>query len=85
MKNKYLVTVIVPVIEFELDVYIPNNKKVGTIKKYIIASLKELSNNSYNKEIDDVRIIERDTFKELDNNLYVKDAGIQNGSKLIII
>ncbi len=85
MKNKYLVTIIVPVIEFEFDIYIPNNKKVGTIKKFIIMSLKELSNNSYNKEIDDVRIIDRDTYKELDNNLFVKDAGIKNGSKLIII
>ena len=83
--NKYLITVIVPIVEFEYDIYIPNNKKIGTIKTLILESLCELSNNSFNKKIDEVRMIDRDTGDEFENNMYVKDSGIKNGSKIIII
>lgn len=83
--NKYLITVIVPIVEFEYDIYIPNNKKIGTIKSLILESLSELSNNSFNKKIEEVRMIDRDTGNEFENNMYVKDSGIKNGSKIIII
>ncbi len=83
--NKYLVTIVVPVIEVKYDLYIPINKKVGTIKKNILESLVELSNNTYNKQLNEVRLINRYTGKEIENNMYVKDSGIKNGSKLIII
>ena len=83
--NKYLITVIVPIIELEYDTYIPNNKKIGTIKTLILAALGELSNNSFNKKIDEVRMIDRDSGIEFENNVYVKDSGIKNGSKIIII
>lgn len=83
--NKYLITVIVPVVEFEYDIYIPNNKKIGTIKKRILESLSELSNNFFDKSIEDVRMIDRDSGNEFRNNMYVQDSGIKNGSKIIII
>ena len=85
MPNKYLITVIVPIIELEFDVYIPNNKKVGTIKTHILSAIKEETNNSFNKNINDIRIIDRDSGKEFDNNILVKDSGIKNGSKIVII
>lgn len=85
MQNKYLINVIVPIIELDFDVYIPNNKKVGTIKTHILNAIKEESNNSFNKNINDIRIIDRDNGKEFDNNALVKDSGIKNGSKVVII
>ena len=85
MLNKYLITVIVPIIELEFDVYIPNNKKVGTIKTHILSAIREESNNSFNKSINDIRIIDRDSGKEFDNNVLVKDSGIKNGSKIVVI
>ena len=83
--NKYLITVIVPVIEEEYDLYIPNNKKVGTIKTLILDTLKELSNNTFNKNINEVRLLDRETGSEFENNVYIKDSNIRNGSKIIII
>lgn len=83
--NKYLITIIVPSVELEYDIYIPNNKKIGTIKTLILESLIELSNNSFSKKINEVRMIDRDTGNEFENNMYVKDSGIKNGSKIIII
>ena len=83
--NKYLITIEVPTLEFEYDLYIPNNKKIGTIKKYILESIKSLTNNSFNQEFNEVRIIDKDTGSEFDNDMYVKDSGIKNGSKIVVI
>ena len=83
--NKYLITIIVPMIESEYDLYIPNNKKIGTIKSLILESLLELSNGAFNKKSTMVRMIDKNTGNEFENNVYIKDSGIKNGSKIIII
>lgn len=83
--NKYLITIIVPIVDIEYDTYIPNNKKIGTIKNLILEALKELSNNSFDKKNNEVRMLDRDSGNEFRNDVYVKDSGIKNGSKIIII
>lgn len=83
--NKFLVTIIVPTIEMEFEVFIPNNKKIGTIKKYILKSVKELSNNNFEKTEDSVKFIDRETNKEFPNDIYVKDSDLKNGSIIVII
>ena len=85
MKNKYLITVILPEIEKEFNIYIPNNKKVGTIKEKILIAINEITNNSFNKEISRIKLIDRATGKEYENNMCIKDTGIKNGSKIVII
>ena len=45
--NKVLVCVYVPLIEQEFDIFIPINRKIGLIKKIIVNSIIELTNNSY--------------------------------------
>ena len=83
--NKYLITVIIPTAEMEFDIFIPNGKKVGAVKKFILEALKDLTDNVYSKAIDEVRMIDRKTSIEYDNNLYVKDTNIKNGTKLVVI
>ncbi len=83
--NKFLITIIVPNIEYECDLFIPNNKKVGTIKTSILESLKILTNGVFNKSINDVKFIDKDTKEEYDNSKLVKDTNIKNGTKLIIL
>lgn len=83
--NKYLITVFIPTIEMEFELYVPINKKVGTIKTYILKQISDLTNNEYDKSINDVRMLDRLTGIEYDNNTFVKDSGIKNGSKIIII
>ena len=41
--NKLLISIEVPSIEQNFDLFIPINKKMGTIKKYVIKSIHELS------------------------------------------
>lgn len=83
--NKFLITIIVPEIEYECDLFIPNNKKVGTIKISILESLKTLTNNVYIKTIQDVKFINKDTKEEYDNDKMIKDTNIKNDTKLIIL
>ena len=57
MNNKMLVIVYVPFLDEEFDIFIPINKKVGTIKNIIISSIgidntnRVLINEEDNKEI----------------------------------
>ena len=45
-KNKILIELEIPIIEKKYDLFIPINKKVGTIKKLLEDALVELSDNS---------------------------------------
>ncbi len=83
--NKFLITIIVPNIEYECDLFIPNNKKVGTIKSSILESLKTLTNGVFSKTINDVKFIDKDLKEEYDNDKLIKDTKIKNGTKLIIL
>lgn len=83
--NKYLITVIVPVVDYTFDVEIPNNRKVGTIKKILLSELNSKFNGVYNKDFNDIRIIDRESGIEYNNDMYIKDSKIINGSKLILI
>ena len=85
MNNKILISIVVPTVQMEFDVYIPNNKKIGTIKKYILNSIRELSDGYYNFDINKVLFIDKDNGLEFDNNIYVNDSQIKNGSKIVII
>ena len=83
--NKYLVTIIVPTLEMDFEMYIPNNKKVGTIKTYISKSINELTSGQYNRDANSIILIDRVSGKEYLNNLYIKDTEIKNGTKLIFM
>lgn len=83
--NKFLVTVRVPNIEAEYEIYIPNNKKMGTVKNYILKVIAELSQNIFVKSLDQVRFIDRATGAIYKNDMYVKDSGIKNGSIIVIV
>jgi len=82
--NKILVLVYIPSIEQEYDIYIPINKKIGTIKQVIINSIVELSDGNI-PNIDSLKLYDKDTSNLLDNNTMVKVSGIKNGSKLILM
>ena len=83
--NKYLITVIVPTFDYTFDIEVPNNRKIGTIKKILLSELSELSNGSYNLDFNDMRIVDRDSGTEYSNDMYIKDSKIINGSKIVMI
>lgn len=83
MKNKILVVVYIPLLEKSYDIYIPIVKKVGVIKKLIIDIVVENSDGTF---VDDGcrYLYYKLNGEKIDENQYVKDSAIKNGTKLIL-
>ena len=82
--NKILVLVYIPLFEQEYDVLIPINQKIGTIKKHIIASINEITGGNICLT-NSTKLYDKNTCVDYENDIYVKDSGIKNGAKLILI
>jgi len=83
-KNKILVELEIPTIEKKYDLFIPINKKIGTIKSLIEQSLVELTGNSYEIK-EDTNLYSKDTGLIYDVNQTVRDTDLQNGSRIILL
>jgi len=81
--NKIFITIEVPSIEQNFDLFIPINKKMGTIKKYIIQSIYELTDGILKNR--NYLFFDVDTGIKYRNDIYVKDCGIKNGARIIMI
>lgn len=83
-KNKILIELEIPLIEREYDIFIPINKKVGTIKKLIEESLIELTENAYVIKAD-TNFYSKETGMIYNVNDVVRDTDLRNGSRIILI
>lgn len=83
-KNKILIELEIPLIEKKYDLFIPINKKIGTIKKLIENSINSLIDNDYEIR-EDANLYSKDTGEIYDVNKTVKDTDLQNGSRIILI
>ena len=81
--NKLLISIYVPSIEQTYDLFIPINKKLGTIKKYLIESIVELSGGLFKNQR--YTFLDVDTGIEYKDDILVKDSGIKNGARIMII
>lgn len=82
--NKVLVTVSVPLIEQEYNVWIPINKTIGMVKLLMEKVIIELSDNNF-KSIGNNRLYNSITHTLYEDNLFVKDSDIRNGTKLVLL
>ena len=78
--SKILVLLSIPMLDESYDLLIPINKKVGTIKKYIIQNFVGNEMDTYQ-----LRLYDKTTGNAYDENSYVMDSGIVNGSKIVLI
>ena len=83
-KNKILICLYIPLIEKSYDLFIPINKKIGTVKRLIEEELVELTDNSYIIK-ENTNFYSKDTGDIYDVNLAVRDTDLKNGSKVILI
>ena len=83
MKGKILVTVYVPMIEKEYDIYIPTVKRIGTIKNLIIKAIEEDSDGMF-KNDGTKFLFDKKTGDKLDDMLFVKNSSIVNSSRLVL-
>lgn len=84
MNNKILIGLYIPLIEKNYDIYIPINKKIGTIKRLIEAGLVELTDNSYIIK-EDSNFYSKETGEIYDVNKSVRETDLKNGSKIVLI
>ena len=83
MKSKILVLVYVPMLEKVFDIYIPVIKKVGVVKSLIIKIIEE--NTDGNFVNDGCKFLyDKLSGQKLSDDQFVKNCGIQNGTKLIL-
>ena len=82
--NKILVVVNIPFFNETLNVFIPVNKKVGTIKKVLIDMVMEYSNYSI-LNVENLKLYDKNACRLLDNNAYISNSNLHNGSVLILL
>ena len=84
MNNKILIELEIPLIEKRYDLFIPINKKVGTVKNLIENALVELTDSAYVPK-DDSNFYSKETGEIFDVNKTVRDTNLINGSRIILI
>lgn len=84
MNSKILIELEIPLIEKKYDMFIPINKKVGTIKRFIEDSLVELTDGAYIPR-DDTNLYSKETGNIYDVNRTVRETDLKNGSRIILI
>lgn len=84
MKNKVLIRLYVPEIDFSFDVFIPVNEIVWKVKKLLVKSVSDLTGGILNLE-SDFTLINKVTSEIYDNNSIVINTNIRNASELILL
>ena len=84
LKNKILIELLVPQIEEKYDIYVPINKKVGTIIELIQKSIFELTDGEY-IATNTAFLYNSFTGEKYDINKIVKDTDIRSGIRLVLM
>ena len=84
MNHKILVSVYVPELDINYDIFIPANKKVGNIILNIVKGISELSQGAYPIS-NNHALMNSDTCEFYNTDLNLKEAKILNGTRLILI
>ena len=83
-KNKILIELYIPLIEKNYDLYIPINKKIGTIKKLIEEGLIDLTDHDYIIK-EGSNFYSKETGEVYDVNKAVRETDLKNGSRIVLI
>ena len=82
--DKVLVDVYVPLIESEYNLFIPINRKIGSIKKIIGKAIVDLTDERYEFS-ERVSLYNKVTNCIYEDDCYVINTDIRNGTKLILL
>jgi len=78
--NKYIIKIMVPILNKEYELFVPNNILVGNLLYMFIHSLKELDNI----DIENGSLYDVDSDKVLNLDDYIFNS-INNGATLIFV
>lgn len=83
MINKILITVVVPMIEESYDIYVPVSKNIKITIDLLAETINELTDGHFPKKDKYILINTSGVF--LDKKKTVKENGLKNGDRLILI
>ena len=83
-KKKIIIELYIPLIEKNYDLYIPINKKIGTIKKLIEEGLIDLTDHDYIIK-EESNFYSKETGEVYDVNKSVRETDLKNGSRIVLI
>ncbi len=84
MDNKVLIECFIPYIETTQELYVPVNKKIGTLRDLIIKSINQEAGYDYLKS-SFYTFYNKDTGKNYDMNKLIIESDIRNGTRLILL
>lgn len=82
--NKVLVYVYVPRIEKTYNLFIPINRKIGLVKKIMCNAIIDLSEGNFSVD-EKYYLYNKVTSIPYDDEAFVINTDIRNGSKLILL
>lgn len=84
MRNKVLIKLFVPELDYQFDIFIPVNEIVWKIKKLLLKSIYDLTGGAIDINKDFV-LINRLTSTVYDNNAIIIETDIRNITELVLI
>ena len=84
MKNKVLVSIIVPEIDKKYDVYLPVNKKVGNIINLLNKAISEMTDGEYLLSESNC-LYNISTKEKYASDILLINTNIRNGSSLVLL
>ena len=84
MKNKVLISLFVPELDYTFDIFIPVNEVIWKIKKLIVKSISDLTGGVLNVS-KDYTLINKSTSLPYDNNLIIINTDIRNATELVLL
>lgn len=84
MKNKVLVKVYVPELDFSTDLFLPVNEVLWKIKIMVIQAISDMTNGALDKS-KYYSMINPDTSAVYDINSILIDTDIRNATELILV
>jgi hypothetical protein len=84
MKNKIRVNVYIPSVDSEYEILIPANDTIKKVLDLIIKSVNELTDDILTKN-DRHYLLDPETSKIYDNAAVVRETGITNSKRIILI
>ncbi len=84
MKNKVLIKISIPEIDESFDIFVPVNELIWKIKKMVLKSISDLTNNELDLNAEYV-LLNKTTSRIYGNNEILLNTDIRNGTELLII
>ena len=84
MNSKILVELYVPDLDIKYNVFLPASRKISNIIIDLIKGINEITDGAYpvsNRHA----LMNGETCEIYNNNINVKEAGIKNGTKLLLV